>query len=256
MLESTGFRYNNVHSNDIGGVNCQVGTDLFEESFLSSRSIEEESIAGRDKPYFMGLENEPLEFPMTIYFDVFDKDKRREVARLFSVNYYKPLIFDSNPDRIFYCMYDGDFDKKHNGQNQGYITLNMKCDSPYSYSPVYTTRVYDLTDNSSEGTEIKFENYGDTVCKPQITIEVEEDESISIANRNDGKHILEMENLLEGDTVVIDCEDESIESNDAGVFKYDNHNNVYIRFVRGVNRLKVHGKCKLQFKYQFTLYQG
>lgn len=257
MLESTSFTYNNIHSDDIGGVQCKVDSGLFEESFLPSRNILKESIRGRDKPYFMGFEMDPFEFTMNIYFEHLPIDERREVARMFMVDYYKPLIFDSNPDRIFYCMYSGDVDHLHNGVDEGYISLSMECNSPYSYSPVYTTRMYNLSSNSDEGALIEIENHGDGICMPMILLEIVRDGDISITNLSDGSMgVMELSDMLEGDVLEIDCENESIETGVAGVFRYDNHNDIYLRLVRGLNRIRVKGDCYIKFKYQFTLYQG
>lgn len=53
-------------------------------------------------------------------------------------DYYKPFYTVDNPNRIFYCMLEGDSKLVHNGLKQGYITLTMRCDSPYSYTPKFT----------------------------------------------------------------------------------------------------------------------
>src|SRR5690606_29854000 len=109
---------------------------------------------------------------------------------------------------------------------------------------------------TTQGSNIEFENYGDGICKPIITLEKIGEGNISIVNLSDGGNELKIFNILNGDVLVIDCENEQIDTEVAGVFHYENHNNKYLRFVRGINRLKVYGNCKLQFKYQFTVYQG
>lgn len=256
MLENLHFTYNGIHSSTMGVLNARVDSGLFQEKFLPSRELREESIRGKDKPYFMGYDLSPFEFPLTLFVEDLDRNKRRLLSRWLMVDYHKPLIFDGNEDRIFYCMYVGDIEHFHNGLNQGYINLTMRCNSPFSYTPIYSTNVYDLSNNIPEGYEINFENYGDTICEPYIYLEKIGDGDISIINLSDGGREFKMSNLMNGDELEIDNEVKSIETNVSGVFRYENHNNTYFRLLRGMNRLKVYGNCKLLFKYQFTLYQG
>jgi len=256
MLENTAFTYDGISSRDMKVVAVKVDSGLFEESFLPSRSIREESIRGRHKPYFLGYDLSPFEFPLVLYFEDLTKEEIRRISRWLLVDFFKPLIFESNPERIFYCMYEGNVDEFHNGLRQGYLTLNMRCDSPFSYSPVYSSEVFDFSTNVPEGTNIEFENYGDGICKPLITLEKIGEGDIRIVNLSDSGRELKLTDILTGDLLTINCEDEQIDTEVAGVFHYENHNNVYLRFVRGINRIKVYGNCKLQFKYQFTIYQG
>ncbi|MEL3959407.1 phage tail domain-containing protein [Caldifermentibacillus hisashii] len=258
MLESTSFLYDNIHSSDMGVINCKVDSGLFDEGFLPSRTIIEEKIAGREKPYFTGFEYEPFEFSMTLFFeDGMSKNKRRSVARWLLPVYYKPLIFDSNPSRMFYCMYHGDSRLLHNGLEQGYVTITMRCDSPFSYTQYYSTDIYDLSNNTINGTEISIKNYGDDICKPDIYIEKVDDGDISIINYSDSGREFKITNILDGDILNIDNENEQIETDISGSFNYKNHNNIYLRLLPySQNRLKIYGKCKIQFKYQFKLFQG
>lgn len=120
----------------MGLINCQIDGGMFEEAFLASREIKEISIIGNDKPYFQGTSFLPLEFELTFAFENdYDERKIRDVARWLSPEYYKPFYTIDNPSRIFYCMLKGDSRLVHNGMKQGYITLTMRCDSPYSYTP-------------------------------------------------------------------------------------------------------------------------
>jgi phage-related protein len=139
MLEGIHFSYAGIKSSDMGLINVKIDGGLFEEPFLPQRKIEEISIRGKDKPYFQEVRLEPLSFELSFAFeDTYDEKKIREVARWLCQPYYQPFYTIDNPDRIFYCMVEGDSKLIHNGLKQGYITLTMRCDSPYSYSPKYT----------------------------------------------------------------------------------------------------------------------
>lgn len=138
MLEGIHFSYNGVHSVDMGLLNVKLDGGMFEETFLPSRNIKEIQISGNNKPYYQGIDLEPLEFDLSFAFEYsYDERKIREVARWLMQDYYKPFYTVDNPSRVFYCMLDGDSRLIHNGLKQGYITLTMRCDSPYSYTPQF-----------------------------------------------------------------------------------------------------------------------
>lgn len=136
MLEGVHFYYDGIYSVDMGLLNCRLDGGMFEESLLPSRSIVEKKVSGRHKPYFQSIELSPLEFNLTFAFEFhYDERRIREVARWLSQTYYKPFYTVDNPNRVFYCMPDGDVNLIHNGLKEGYITLKMRCDGPYSYTP-------------------------------------------------------------------------------------------------------------------------
>ncbi|MGG4105143.1 phage tail domain-containing protein [Paenibacillus lautus] len=139
MLEGIHFFYDGVYSVDMGLLNCTIDGGMFEETFLPTMEIVETKVAGRDKPYFQSTELEPLEFELTFAFEYgYDERLIREVARWFFQPYYKPFYTVDNPNRIFYCKPTGDSKLIHNGAKQGYITLTMRCEDSYSYTPQYT----------------------------------------------------------------------------------------------------------------------
>lgn len=146
------FSYAGQKSVDFGIINVSLGSGMMEEEFVPSRSIVEEKIKGRDQPYFIRTEVEPLQFSISFAFEEsWDTDKIREVARwLTQHDYYQELYFTTedgiNPERIFYALVVDDATLVHNGLKQGYITLTFRCDSPYAYSPVMTTRKYEWKD--------------------------------------------------------------------------------------------------------------
>jgi phage-related protein len=136
MLEGIHFSYDGTYSIDMGLLNCKIGGGMFEETFLPTRQIKEKKISGKDKPYFQSVESEPLSFSLTFAFEYnYDETRIREVARWLVQSYYKPFYIVENPNRVFYCMMEGDSKLVHNGLKQGYLTLTMRCDSPYSYTP-------------------------------------------------------------------------------------------------------------------------
>lgn len=148
MKEALHFNFDGVSSINFGVISVNVSGGFLEESFLPSRNIRETKIQGRDKPYYSGVDTDPLQFSLDIYFESgFSNGKLREVARWLYTDIYKPMYFSTNTNRIFYCMAVGQPTLHHNGAKQGYVTIEFRCDSPFSYTPVF-----ELTELEINGT--------------------------------------------------------------------------------------------------------
>lgn len=119
-----------------------------EEIFFPSREIVEEKVKGKDRPYFMRIETEPLQFSVSFAFEeTWNDAKIREITRwLTQHDYYQELFFTNEDglgsERIFYATVVDEATLVHNCIKQGYINLTFRCDSPYSYSPIMTSRLY------------------------------------------------------------------------------------------------------------------
>lgn len=160
MLEGINFSYDGYKSADMGLINCKIDDGMFEEVFMSKTEIHEIDVSGRDKPYFQGIKREPLEFELTFALvDGYDERKIREIARWLSPSYYKPFYTTDNPNRIFYCMMKGDSLLVHNGSKEGYITITMRCDSPYSYTPYYNKDKLNFRDSKAKVFELSEDNF-------------------------------------------------------------------------------------------------
>lgn len=135
MLEGEHFSYDGIKSTDMGLINIKLNGGMFKEAFLPSRTIRERRVAGREKPYLNSVERDPLEFELTFGFEHgYDEEHIRKVARWLDQDFYKPFYTISNENRVFYCMPSGDSTLTHTGSGEGYFTIVMRCDSPYSYS--------------------------------------------------------------------------------------------------------------------------
>lgn len=252
-MESVLFVYDGKYSSDYGLYNISLSNGMYEETFTASRSIKETTVRGNLKPYFQGLEYEPLEFDLSFAFDKTWDDKTiREVARWLTQDYYKPLWFSEHPDRLFYCISVDDQKLVHNGLKQGYVTLTMRCDSPYSYTPVMTSGVHNFTAGTGR---IDFSNDGDTILKPEIWIQKIGNGDVSIRNLTNRGAEFKFKGLLDNETVYVDNEREFIETSIPSTYRIENFNNNYMELVTGVNTLEVTGACKINFRYQFKTMQ-
>lgn len=244
------FYFNKKKSIDYKIINGNYKTGLLEEPFLSERNINEVKIRNNDKPYFFYVEREPLTLNLNFIFEeTWNKKLIKEIARWLDVDYYKELYFSDDITRIFYAMPINDINLIHNGLQQGYLKLTMRCDSPYSYSPIYESQIYDLSNNTS-GTIIEFNNLGDKNCNPILYIQKVGIGSFAIYNLSNNNSEFLLTSLYDNEILTIYNEEEIIESS-TGLYRYNNFNNNYLSLPVGYNKLKVVGNCKIKFKYRF-----
>jgi predicted phage tail component-like protein len=251
IRESEYFWYDGVNSmEEFGIMNVSVdSTNLYSEPFLAPRTIKEFKVRGNDKPYFSEIQRDPLSFSLTFYFqDTWNDELISQVKQWLNQDYYKPLIFSELPDQIFYALVIDSPTLVHNGLKQGYVTLNIRCDSPYSYSPRIMTPDYNFT--FSDENETTIINSGDLPIYPEIYIVKVGDGDLVIDNFNGGGS-MKFTNLVDKEEIYINCEREYIETSIPNFYRYDSFNDYYMKFLYGKNYLKVSGKCYIRFQYQF-----
>lgn len=252
MYQSLNFTYDGVSSEDMGVVLINEDGGLYKDIFLPQRSIREKKINGKDRPYFMGVENNPLSFSLSFFINQWeDRNNLREIARWMFTDYYKPLILESNPNRIFYAIIEGNSTILHNGCQNGYVTLNIKCDSPYSYSPLIR---HDLS--VRDNYEVYFYNEGDVTIRPQLKITKIGDGDISITNQNNGQEF-KLSNLYNKEIILVNCENEEIVSSLQKSHKrylHNNHNDIWLDFNRNSSAgfiFKGHFDCEFYLEYKY-----
>lgn len=253
MRHGTDFNLDGIWASDMGIIKVNIGGGLIEDLLVSSKTIIEEKIEGRDSPYFYGVERQPLSFPLPIYFDKnLSVDKVREILRWLDHDTYKPFYMKDNPERVWYVMIVDDIKTIHNGIKSGYIELNLRTDSPHTQTPYVMSGMFSFRDNAN-GKEIEFENIGDFEIKPNVYIAKVGNGDITIKNFSSESGEFKFTNLEDGETLFIDCENKYIESS-KGKYRYDDFSNKYLSFVCGLNFLQVIGDCDIRFETEFKVY--
>lgn len=225
---------------------------LYEQQFFAEREIKEIVTESRDTPYFQRVQRRPLEFKLRLFFDDdFTLDDIRRLRNWFDVEFYQPMKFSEDMTRIYYCMAVNLPTLSHNGLIQGYVDIDFRCDCPFSYSAVSSTDIYDLSSNSVIGTDIEIANLGDAECLPIIEIKKVGIGAISIVNYSNEGEELRISELVDGEELFIDCENEDIETSIPNTYRYDNHNDTYLTLVTGINRLRIYGNCHVRFLTEF-----
>lgn len=244
------FNYDGKWSDEFNLIHVVLGSGMYEETLMANRSIIENKSKGNYKPFFSGIDETPLSFEMNIAFEnkYTDKDLDDIIRWLFS-DYYKPLYFEGREDRIFYCMPDGDSLLTHNGLNEGYITITMRCNSSNLYSPISFTPLHTIIDNSTKTIDIY--NNGHYTIYPEISIEKIDDGKVTIISKNNGDAIFEIINLKNNEQIYINCEKEIIVTDSiTNKYRYNDVIGEYIKLSYGRNTFEIIGNCKIQLRYQ------
>lgn len=242
------FNFDGLDSKGFNLVHIDLNGSMFEEALVSSREINETRIAGSDKPSFNRLELSPREFDLNLAFeDKFTDVQIDKIIRWLFADYYKPLYFIGNESKLVYCLPIGDPTLVHNGLKQGYFTLRMRCNSPFLYSPITVSELYDL---STMDKTVILSNKGHRNLYPEISIQKIDDGDITIINRTDGARFFEIKELTNMEKIYINCEKETIQTDILGIYRYNNVFGEYPRLLYGENSLEITGKCKIQFRYQ------
>lgn len=252
MFESLNFTYDGISSEDFGVMMINSGTGLYKEPFLANRSIVEKSIAGRDVPLFSRVEKKPLSFPLTIFIEEWEKrDNLRAIARWLDQEEYKPLWFETDPNKIVYALFDGAPQLIHNGLKEGYITLNVRCDSHFMSSGFKEYK------KSISGTLTDWiNNDGDEDLAPRLEIKKRGNGSIRIETFMEGQRVnnFEIRDMLDGEIAYVDCAMETIRSSYAENERYlfDLCNDDYLRFILG-NKYDTDSATKIVFTGDFDI---
>ena len=250
IREKLYFTYDSKSSRDFGLINISLGSGMFEETLVATRNIVETENRGSDTPLFHSIDESPLEFQMALAFEKMfsDEDIDKVIVWLFQDN-YKPLYFDENPNKIYWCMPVGDSNIIHNGVREGYFTLSMRCKSSKVESPIYTTPVTEVTSVTGY-TSITVENDGHVFIYPEVSIEKIDDGNVEIIKNGE---IFEVRNLTDKEKIYINSEKEIIQSDIIGVTRYEDVIGDYrnLELEIGNNKFEVRGTCKIAFRYKF-----
>lgn len=252
MRESIHFNFDGKWSYEMGIIQAGVNSGLYEDPILSSKNIIEERIEGRERPYFFGVDREPLTLNISITFqENLTDEKMREIMRWLDKDEYKPLRMYEHPEKLWYVMIVNDVRSIHNGINSGYIELELRASHSTALSPLAVSETYRIRSNVWK--DITFENNGDFDCYPIVHINKYGNGNIEIENLTNNTGVFKFEQLEDGELLTIFCETKEIESS-TGKFRYDNFSKNHLVFRRGINRLRVRGNFNLTFETEFKIY--
>ena len=215
IRDSLHFEFAGYSSKDFGIINVNIGKNLATEPFVAPINLIEESIRGKEKPYFKRIEREPLSFTVSFAFEeTWNETKIRSVARWLTLHeIYQPLKFIHedfdelvNNERIYYALVVESPQIIHNYCQEGFVTLTFRCDSSWSYMPTQTYPATGATSVTGAATGVTFNvttagwlsltgtgnlitlsNDGDLKMFPIIKVEKTSDGELSITNNENNE---------------------------------------------------------------------
>ena len=206
------LNFDGVNSRDFGLIAVELGTGLYEETLVANRTINETKPNERLQSIFHGITEENRAFELNLAFeDSFNEDKINDVINWLFQDYYKPLYFEGQEDRIVFAIISGETNIIHNGLEQGYFTVTVQTNSPYRFSRMRTgNRVGDTMTLVNNGHETVYPEFSiKKIGKGDLRIEV------------DGRNVLII-NLTDGEELYIDTLKDKIVTDIRGEYRYDN----------------------------------
>lgn len=234
---------------------CANGTGnsgLYQDHFIANKNINETTIPGRSRPYFLSVTRNPIEIDLTLASidgTKFDEEQLQTIQQWLDKDTYTEFYFDEYPLYHYFGIIYADNSFTHNGLGDGYFPIKIRCDSPFPYS-------YEIANDRpitvpSDGLYYTLENKGNQILQPYIQLQKIGNGSIAIMNLTNGGNTLKINNLKDGETITIDSENEDITSDLDNVYHFDDHNGIWLNLPIGRNRLFLNGQCKLKFSYRY-----
>lgn len=240
------FYYNGKSSKDFNIISVVTDNGMFEETLVADRHLDEIKIPKRMRPFFNRIEEESLEFDLTLAFDgYFDDKKIREVIEWLFQDYYKPLYFEGYENKIFYCLPIGSSNIIHNGLEQGYITITMRCDSPRVYGQIITHK---FTKAQTPKT-ITINNDGSDEVKMFIKFTNTSAGNITITNN--GYNVV-IDKVLAGEEIIVDTEKSLVEGNVANHYHYNSlvGDISKLSLSKGTNKVNIIANADVEIYYR------
>jgi phage-related protein len=240
------FNLDGVWSSEYGLVHVVLDGGMYEENLGANREINEKKVRNNPKPLLNGVEESPIEFEMSIAFkDDYTDELLDQVIRWLFKDYYRPLYFQGAENKVFRAMVVGQPQIVHNGLQQGYVNLSIRCDSSNVYSPTNITPMYTVSGTKT----ITMNSTGHVDIYPEISILKIGNGTLKIESLDDMGNTFLINNLTNGEDLYLNCQREIITTDAIGVYHFDDVVGEYPRLIYGANRFKITGDCKIQFRY-------
>lgn len=257
MKEATYFIYDGVNSRDLGVSIVSTQRGLFNEEITTKTTVEQ-SKGNSDLYTIKKMQNGALTLEFTIFIEKWRSSKNvREVLNwLKPRGEYKPLTFDSSPNKTFYATRHDSVHLTHNGANEGYMTLKFITDSPF----IYSSEVEKLTYTSVGKQTILLNNEGDERLYPIALIKQNSASKvpIRITNKNTG-NVTQFNNINLNEELKVDFLNKEIKSSHEylNVYRYKDFNKEWFfleenYFGNGANELLLEGNFTITFTLQYV----
>lgn len=140
MADFTGFRFGNIHSDELNLIVTST-SDRYSKSLMPNISDYTVAVPGGNGNYYFGSTFGNQEFTVSIAFNDIDELTWRKISIIFSTDQLKDLVFDelpyktykakvqSKPDFKYVCFNDDEKGRIYKGEG----TLKFVCYNPFAY---------------------------------------------------------------------------------------------------------------------------
>jgi phage-related protein len=253
LFISGDFIYDGINSKDMGVTIVRVNDGMIESNFGINRNIIEEQIQGRDKPYFYGFKNQPINIPITLALannnDLLTFEKRQELVKWLFKDDYKIFQTEDNLNICYYVVFEGDSRRFDNSLEQGYINLNLRTDTPFAYLYPNYYKFFDLSANENT-VDIVLENNSNVkeYIYPIIEIVSMGSSEFKIKNITTDDNEFIVSNIGTSEIININNDTKRVLSDIPNTYRLSNCNKKWVRLKQGNNTLTITGKCLFAVK--------
>lgn len=259
------FIFNGIPCEDFDLMMYDVGYSLSEEDeFASSVEPVEETIAGRWKPHFYGVQF-PNKLALTIVFGVnqrridagkfLDRYEIDEVASWLT-GYDKYMWLEIQQSDMQYVRYRclvTSLSTVTYGLIPWAMRMTVTCDSPYAY--LYPQE-FEYKINGSAEIDFFNESSLNAYYRPKLEIALSNGGDFSITNESDKDRKFSLTGVPAGAGKIYVDNDTFVITNDGGINLYPKCNYKFLRLVKGHNTLKVTGNGTLKIQCEFPVNAG
>jgi len=253
------FNYSNIDLSSFSHMRIgNESNDMYAVQIIGDRALREEKIPGRQAPYFYGLEDSPLSISITVALEQPKSvsELRSFFRWLYNQNEYKPLIFDTDPNKIYYALFVGQpqfiyLDRSSNtdiNQNDrrliGYINLQARCNAGTAFAPAIET----MKVNPLYAAPFNINNNGDNVVFPSLVIKMGNTQiaspdnflKLKIENLTNNSYI-EFVTVHPNEEITVDMSTRRISTKDGIVSQniYESWTRSYLSLESGNNNIRV-----------------
>lgn len=243
------FEFNGLHSSTFGVSKITMESGMLtEDYYLPNKTINGFTIKSEERTHLTSIDKEPLVIPMTIWLNGnVDFEREQRIKRWLETDNFCKLVLGDNPYH-YNAMLEGSVSLKHNANDDGYIEVTFRTDSPYRWSD--DVIVKGKCENLTEPLKRKFLNVGAKTIYPIIKITAPGvTKVIEIRNKTTGEYF-----HLKGEytNLTLEILNKQEELNTEGNFTnlYENHNGQFISFIEGKNDIEMKGSFYYEFVYK------
>ena len=239
----------------MGVVSVRLNTGLFSVPYASGQDIIEERVPHRDKPYFFKTEKRPMEFELT--FSTIDGGltpaRRHSLARWLIKDYYAELQFVGDMTKMYRVIAISDVEFVTNGNDEGYFSIQFRCDAPWAWSNLIVERYACMTGrtiNISNKTNVAKYHY------PEIEIRSIWSQNISFVNLREPNRIFSLTGIVTEERIYFDNENRRIITDLPATYRLKNFNRNWLRLMQGENTIRINeGMFLLTLRTRYPIAQ-